>query len=148
MSNLSDKLKEMRERCEAATPDYWRLEDYREDGDWRSTGLVWARTEEQYYSPGKCVLQIDHRKLSANSPPEEIAEFEANAAFVCAARTDMPALLDAIEVFLVSWDNLSNLTECKCRGHMCPDCYNDSEILKACWSAVKKTEAILLKAGK
>jgi hypothetical protein len=96
--NISDKLKEMRGRCEAATPVKWRVEDYRKDGGWRSTRLLWANTEEQYFYPGTCVLQIDCRELHAGSAPEKIAEFEANATFVCEAKKNMPALIEALEV--------------------------------------------------
>lgn len=136
--NIQDKLKEMRERCDAATPGKWRVEDYRKDGDWRSTGLVWAQTDEQYYSPGTCVIQVDCRKLHAGSPIEKIAEFEANAAFVCEAKNNIPALLDAIEVCLEA------LHLIKLEGEMDGGETDEDIAVKA----ISMAQDILLKAGK
>lgn len=86
-------VEEIQKRLAAATPGEWRVEDYRETGDWRSTGLIWAKTEEQYYSPGTPVCQIDCRKLHAASPEEKIKEFEANGSFIAHAPTDLKNLL-------------------------------------------------------
>ena len=99
MTTLQAKLKELRELAERATPGIWSVEDYRGNGnpDWRSTGLIWAKTEEQYYQPGTRVCAVNCDKLSSISPPEEIARFEADAAFIAASRTAIPQLVAALE---------------------------------------------------
>lgn len=95
--NLKEAIARVRELDRAATAGKWSVEDYREDGDWRSTGLIWARTEEQHYSPGTRVAATNCDDLSAVSAPEKIEEFEANAQFIAEARTLLPLLAAACE---------------------------------------------------
>lgn len=76
----------------------WVVEDYRQQSkDWRSTGIIWAKTEENYYSPGKKICSVSCSNLHAGSDPIEIAEFEANSTFIAHARTDIPKLIEALE---------------------------------------------------
>lgn len=94
---LTDKrLEEIRKRVEAATDGIWEVEDYRSDGDWRSTGIIWARNKGHYH-PGTKVCSVDCRAMSSISDPKEIAEFEGNADFIARAREDIPFLLAEVE---------------------------------------------------
>lgn len=93
-----EELKEIKERAEKATMGNWVVEDYRQQSkDWRSTGIIWAKTEENYYSPGKKICSVSCSNLHAGSDPIEIAEFEANSTFIAHARTDIPKLIEALE---------------------------------------------------
>lgn len=90
---MTDKrLEEIRKRVEAATPGPWEVEDYRCDGDWRSTGNVWARNKGHYH-PGTKVCEVNCHSMSSISDPRDIGEFEGNSAFIAHARDDIPFLL-------------------------------------------------------
>lgn len=120
MSNLSDKLKEMRERCEAATKGPMVLVRH----DWEG-GDINYQIECKDITAKHLVVASVMNKLS-------------DAKFVSNSFTDMPALLDAIEMCLGA------LQEC---------CYCDEgwyRSIEPCVSceATTKVEAILLKAGK
>ena len=78
-----------REREAKATPGEWRVEDYRADGDWRSTGLIWAKEEHQYYSPGTAICQVRFDLIK----DQDAKTFEANTDFIAHSRTDIPKLL-------------------------------------------------------
>ena len=99
-------LAALRAECDAATPGIWRVEDYRHNGDWRSTGLIWAKEDPDSCLVGTRVCEINCDKLHAGSPPEKIAEFEANAAFIASARTSVPMLIDALEEALNGFEML------------------------------------------
>ena len=93
---LTDKrLEEIRKRVEAATPGPWEVEDYRCDGDWRSTGNVWARNKGHYH-PGMKVCGVNCHSMSSISDPRDIGEFEGNSAFIAHAREDIPFLLSEL----------------------------------------------------
>ena len=93
---MSDKrLEEIRKRVEAATPGPWEVEDYRCDGDWRSTGNVWARNKGHYH-PGTKVCGVNCHSMSSISDPRDIGEFEGNSAFIAHAREDIPFLLSEL----------------------------------------------------
>ena len=94
---MTDKrLEEIRKRVEAATPGPWEVEDYRCDGDWRSTGNVWARNKGHYH-PGTKVCEVNCHSMSSISDPRDIGEFEGNSAFIAHARDDIPFLLAEVE---------------------------------------------------
>jgi hypothetical protein len=95
MSSLADKLKGLLEECERATPGPWVNEDYRDKGDWRSTGLIWSFDEElnRYF---KTICRIEQSKLSSVSSDTDVETFEANAKFITSARTQLPAALRAL----------------------------------------------------
>lgn len=86
--------KRLRELCAKATEGPWEWVNGKTDEAWRS-GDLWAslRTVEQFpmqYTPGKIpkfIADVDTFHDNA----------EANAAFIAAARTAVPALLDALE---------------------------------------------------
>lgn len=94
MSNSLDTLiAELRKQVDAATPGPWENEDQRERGAWRSSGLIWSRNRGDYH-PGTPICRMDEREVTE----ENVTQFEANAAFIAAARTLVPALLDALQL--------------------------------------------------
>jgi hypothetical protein len=86
---IDKRIAEIRERCDKATESPWEVEDYRDAGDWRSTGKVWGGL-------GHHICQVNCDKLSSVSPKEQISEFETNAEFISASRTDIPWLVSEL----------------------------------------------------
>ena len=79
---MTDKrLEEIRKRVEAATPGPWEVEDYRCDGDWRSTGNVWARNKGHYH-PGTKVCEVNCHSMSSISDPRDIGEEYKDSIYV------------------------------------------------------------------
>jgi hypothetical protein len=89
-------IKTCEERCEKATESPWEVEDYRDAGDWRSTGIVWQKN--LYGGLGHRICQVNCDKLSSVSPKEQISEFETNAEFISHSRTDLPKALKALKL--------------------------------------------------
>jgi uncharacterized protein with PIN domain len=82
---------QMRERCEKATPGPWHWDDSdrskargRVDGDMVSLAPLAPGEEAEYVEP---IIQTDSGVYGPR---------EADRAFIAAARTDLPALLDAL----------------------------------------------------
>ena len=93
---IKERIAELRKIEAAATPTEWYVEDYRSSGDWRSTGLIWQRTDKESFIIGERICRVNCDNIHAGSPIEEIEKFEANAAFIATARNTYPALLDAL----------------------------------------------------
>ncbi len=96
---LDTLIAELRKQADAATPGPWENEDHRERGDWRSSGLIWSRNRGEYH-PGTPICRVDERKVTE----ENVTQFEDNAALIAAARTLVPALLDALEAMRAQRD--------------------------------------------
>lgn len=89
--NFEQWKAEARERLSTRTQGKWENEDYRGNGDWRSTGLIWARNKGDYH-PGTTICQLDERKVTE----ENVKEFEANGQFICHAPSDLETALKVI----------------------------------------------------
>ena len=106
-------LDDIEARCEKATKGPWENEDHRGRGDWRSTGLIWARTREQSH-PGEPICQVDCRRLGSLSDEQAITAFEANADFIAHSRTDNPILVARLRMAI---EVLEEIASCDDEGH-------------------------------
>ena len=86
-----NQLQELEKLESKATPGVWRNEDHRDDGDWRSCGLIWAQTEGEML-PGDKVCIIDGDDLHSESG-DKIKVFEATAKLICETHNALPQLL-------------------------------------------------------
>jgi len=89
--NLQTKLEEMRTRCEAASPGPWQV-DQPYGTEMRSVNQTLTMEDGTTFADMDWV--IGHMQVS-NSP-----KYREDAAFIAAARSDMPALISALEVAL------------------------------------------------
>lgn len=95
MTDLKQKLEAMRKRCEAATPGPWKwFAMDRHDG-------IWLR--DRFWKIGP--------KLGCNHHPDDdpitSAMVDADYEFVSKARTEIPALLSALEIAVEALENIT-----------------------------------------
>lgn len=129
-----DKLKEMRERCEAATPGPWRAGG---DEGWPIGS----------FSTGNSGIDNkDYTIWTAPMSGSELGESDAktDAEFIASSRSDIPALISALEVCL---EALSKIAFCEIMVNDIEDkTFKDAFINMADHSAkaaIAKAEAIL-----
>jgi hypothetical protein len=91
-----------------ATPGPWKVEDYRDRGDWRSTGLIWS-VDSDSGRPLKSVCRIETDRLHSESGAEKINEFEGNAALIEAAPTIIPQAVAVIRKALAALEQIEDL---------------------------------------
>jgi len=97
MDDNSDRLKQIKERADAATPGPWKEGDYYEavySDDNRILADLCGSSECDYIPPrGRYIDDRNYEEAQFRGWDEQ----RNNAAFIAHARTDIPFLLDAIE---------------------------------------------------
>jgi hypothetical protein len=107
---LDSRLKEIKERCEAATEGPWKNEDNAWDGN--SNVIVW----DSEFDP---IIYVNSGfGFQRKDPIEHKGNW--NSRFIAHARTDVPMLLEMVEHIIKSY--------CYCDDEQCDTCFRVEKI--------------------
>lgn len=96
MTLLPDYLKSLKELEAKASPTTWLKEDYRDEGAWRSSGLIWSCEDLESWTPGNRVCRIHEKDLDELN----IETFEADGDLICGLRNALPRIIQDMESLL------------------------------------------------